>query len=128
MSSKLHTITEEQQNIIFLQDYQNDHDMVIFNQRQEEFLKTWDFNSNPSKYAKQVTGWAKKNILLDIWYQWVAYEEANGERVFGLPVSETLANMTRIDQVTAFADYLKSYLESVNKKLEEEETKEKTNV
>tara|TARA_R110000772_G_scaffold47512_1_gene108585 strand:+ start:698 stop:1081 length:384 start_codon:yes stop_codon:yes gene_type:complete len=120
--SKLHTITKEQQEAIFLQDYQNEGSEIIFNQRNAKFIANWDFNSEPSAYAKKVTSWARKNILLDMWNQWVAFEEANGEQVFGLPVSETLAKMSRIDQVTQFSSYMNGLLAEVNNKSVDDET------
>ena len=120
--SKLHTITKEQQEVIFKQDYQNEGSDIIFNQRSASFIAKWDFNSKPSAYANKVTSWARKNILLDMWNQWVAFEEANGEQVFGLPVSETLAKMSRIDQINSFASYMNGLLEEVNNKSTNVET------
>ena len=122
--AKLHTITKQQQQALWAEDNKvegADAMATLVDERMSKYWETHDTERKPSRYAKQVTGWAKNNILLDIWDGWVSMEEAMGEQVFGLPVGETIGTMTRFEQVQAFHAYLGGYLESVEESLSKEE-------
>jgi hypothetical protein len=77
----------------------------------QKLVESHDFNSNPSRSAKYVTSYSKNKILLDIWNQFVAYEEAIAEQVFGVNAPEYFGEMESFDMVNIFSDYLKGYLE-----------------
>ena len=88
----------------------------------DRVVRNHDWNTNPKRYTKQVTGWAKNNLLLDCWNQWLAYMEAI-EKGFDPTAKgyESLGDMTRIEQVENFHAYLGGYLEGLRLAIEEDE-------
>lgn len=87
----------------------------------DEFNEQWSFTDEPSHYAKTITAWSKKHILLECWNQFVAWEEGFSEYAFGRNAGESLGQRTRIEIVRNFHDYLGGYLEGLeeyNQKVE----------
>ena len=77
-------------------------------------VKNHDWNSNPKMYTKQLTGWAKKNLLLECWNQFLAYNEAIHRGFYpGDKGYEGIAQMTRLEIVEMFHDYLGGWLEGI---------------
>lgn len=81
------------------------------NAAHEQLLETHDFNAKPSRSTKYLTSYSKNKILLEVWDQFIAHEEAYAEQVCGVYASDWFGEMRRIDVVKRFADYLEGYLE-----------------
>lgn len=64
-----------------------------------------------SRYAKQITGWTKNELLLYSWSKFIALEEAKGEQIFGQTVGQHLGQMTRLEILEMFVPYLQDYIE-----------------
>ena len=78
----------------------------------DQMLNTHDFEAKPSRSAKYITSYSKNKILLDVWDQFIASDEAYAEQVCGIYASDWFGEMRRIDIVKNFAAYLEGYLES----------------
>ena len=90
--------------------------------RKDDFFNTYDFGNNePSRWAKQLTGYSKNNILLEAWNQYIAMEEAMGEQVWGLTASDSIGERTRMDIVKGFHAYLGGWIEGAEESIAEME-------
>ena len=102
-----------------------------YSRMHEAFLNHHDFNANPSHMAKTVTAWARKEILLHTWNQFVACEEACAEFMGMQPKGEgwrELAAMRRIDQVEMFRHYFNAALDAMLEDMQEDETNSKEQI
>ena len=80
-------------------------------ERSDQFLEFWDFNSEPSRQAKVIGAWSRENILLEAWNQFLAFNEAESEFVFGMNAANgVLADATRLELVEMFHAYLEGWL------------------
>ena len=83
-----------------------------------EFLNSYDFNEEPSHYAKIVTKDAKDNLIF-LWNQWLAFNEAEHEQVFGITIGDGLGDLNFVEQLNLFHSYLDGvlevYTEEINK-------------
>ena len=82
----------------------------------DEFLEQHDYGVEPLRMSKMSTGWAKNNMLLDVWNQWLAWEEKQAEKVG--PYAEGqgwrhLGEMKRYEQLNNFSCYLTGYCGSM---------------
>ena len=87
-----------------------------------EFMEQHDYSKEPTRNAKVSAAWARKNMLLDIWNQWLAWEEGVAEKVG--PYAEgqgwrCLAEQRRYEQVYNFSQYLESYAKEMKKDMDE---------
>jgi len=90
--------------------------------RTNDFLEDYGFDAQPSRWAKQISGWTKNNLLLDAWNQYIAFEEAMGEQVWGMTASDTIGEVTRLDLLKRFVPYLQGYVEGIEECLSNDET------
>ena len=88
------------------------------NAAHEQLLETHDFNAKPSRSAKYFTSYAKNHILLEIWDQFIASDEAYAEQVCGVYASDWFGEMRRIDIVKNFAAYLEGYVSTFDEPCE----------
>jgi len=77
----------------------------------EQMLDTHDFEAKASRSAKYLTSYSKNKILLEVWDQFIAHEEAYAEQICGIYASDWFGGIRGIDVVKRFADYLEGYLE-----------------
>ena len=129
--AKAKTITQEQFDQVnkdyFMAYLMNDEQFPeeYIKARMADFDETYDFGNNkPSRWAKQLTGYSKNNILLEAWNSYIAMEEAMGEQVWGLTASESLGERTRFDIVKGFHAYLGGWIEGAEEALEDETNQE----
>ena len=87
-----------------------------FDEAHDQFLDQHDWNTNPSHIAKCVTGWTKKNMLLEAWNQWLACEEAQAEFMGWEDKGRGwnyLGEMRRFEQLEGFSHYLVGYAKAL---------------
>jgi hypothetical protein len=119
---KPHTTTEEKmlQAAIVLDNADGDEEVKSYlNFAHDKMLETYDFDLEPSLSAKRITSYSKNKILLDVWNQFIAHEEAYAEQVLGVFAVDYFGHMRRIDVVKNFASYLEGYLESYDEPCDE---------
>lgn len=89
----------------------NDEKRYIEFKMQKMFEKAnW---SEPSRAAKQVSGWTKNNMLLESWNMYIAVEEARGEQIFGEKAFQHLGEMTRIELLEEYSKFLQVYINKI---------------
>jgi len=91
----------------------------------DRVVENHDWNSNPRMYTKQIAGWAKNNVVLECWNQWLAYEEAVTRGLYpGTKGHEVLGEMTRLEQAEMFHAYFTGYLKGIRESIEEDQEDE----
>ena len=78
----------------------------------DKFTEDYDYHSDPSHLAKMMSANGKK-LLISIWTQWVAFEEACAEHVGGFNAWESLGEMTGVEQMEAFHAYMGGFIEGM---------------
>lgn len=78
----------------------------------DKFIDEYDYHSDPSHSAKMMSAHGKK-LLISIWTQWVAFEEATAEHVGGFSAWDSLGEMTAAEQMENFHSYLGGFVESM---------------
>lgn len=92
----------------------------------DKFYAQHDFNKEPSRMAKSVNAWTRKNLLLDAWNQFLSCEESQVEFLGIQPEGNgwrELAEVPRYKVLAMFAHYLMGYSESITNHVEKDETK-----
>jgi hypothetical protein len=90
------------------------HDSYM-EERKNEFLDSWDFTQKPSRHAKALAAYSRKEILLYEWDNFLAFNEGHGEFVCGMNATESLGQLTRIELVKRFHGWLGGVLEAFDK-------------
>ena len=85
----------------------------------EKFIKTYSFDEQPSHHAKMMSTWSRKHLTL-LWNQYIAYEEAYGECVWGLHAGTSLGERTGVEQLRGFYDFIGGTIDVYEKELEKE--------
>jgi len=91
----------------------------------DRVVENHDWNSNPRRYTKQITGWAKNNILLSCWNEFLAYNEAVHKGFYpGDKGHEGFCCMSRLELVEHFHSYLGGWLDGARETIEEDQEDE----
>lgn len=118
--SKPHTISKEDLRDNAIKFAIAEDKQAYFNAATNKFYGEWDWENEPSHFAKMCTASAKKHLLREF-NQWVAVMEGEGEQVGGVTVGDHIGNWTVLEQVTAFTHYLTGALEVYNGVVNEDE-------
>ena len=86
--------------------------------KKDEFLETHKFDNEPSHYAKMMSSHTKR-YLLETFARYIAFEEAEGEQVYGETAGTILGNTNMYDQLNGFNYWLKGDLEGMKECMDE---------
>lgn len=113
---KYHTIPEDQAinaAIAYKLAIKNGEEDNYLDEQYAEFGAQWDYNDKPSVSAKRHTSFTKYNYVDHAWNQFLAVTEAQNEYVRGLNANDTFSNMTVLDQMEAFLQWMHYYVETL---------------
>ena len=97
------------------------------NEQFNQFVKHHDWSSEPTHMAKSMSAWARKNILLDAWNQYIHSLEAEAEFMGDEPKGKgwrAIGNMRRIDLVDSFRYYFNHWLDEMLKEFNDTDDEE----